>query len=151
MGSSLICQIPFSLTAATAPVISSFSPLAGAPGASVIISGTNFSPVPSNNIVYFGATRAKIVAASTASITALVPDGATYDPITETTGGQTGAGPAPFLVSFAGAGTIDSSTLGPRVDIPMGQGPARIAIGDLDGDGKPDLVVAQSHDSPDWV
>jgi hypothetical protein len=133
------------------PVLNSFSPVSGAPGATVTLSGLNFSSVPSSNIVYFGATRASVLAASSTSLNVAVPAGATFAPITVTVGGLTAYAQTPFQVTFPGPGTFDATSLGPRVDIGVGTGPARISIGDIDGDGKPDLVIARSDDSTVWV
>jgi hypothetical protein len=66
---------------AQAPVISSFSPSAGPVGTPVTITGTGFASAAADNIVFFGATMAKITAASTTSLTVTVPVGATYQPI----------------------------------------------------------------------
>jgi hypothetical protein len=35
--------------------------------------------------------------------------------------------------------------------IPVGRSPQRVAIGDLNGDGKADLVVANERDNNVWV
>ena len=56
------------------PVISSFAPDRGRPGAMVTISGTNFADTPDLNRVYFGDLRAKPSAASTTSLSVTVPD-----------------------------------------------------------------------------
>ena len=39
------------------------------------------------------------------------------------------------------SGTIDASSFAARVNFTTGSGPFGVAIGDLDGDGKPDLAV----------
>jgi uncharacterized protein YjbI with pentapeptide repeats len=129
------------------PVITGFSPISGLAGASATISGTNFSPVLSNNIVYFGAVRAVVTAASVTNLVVTVPVGATYAPITETVNGMTAYANTPFLPTFLGDGSsISPSSFAPRVDLPGGSGPWITAIADLDGDGKPDLVVANAYD-----
>ena len=60
-------------TFAQVPVITSFTPLSAKPGDAVILTGTNFNVLPSNNIVFFGATRATVTAASATSLTVTVP------------------------------------------------------------------------------
>src|ERR1700732_3710321 len=65
-------------------IISGFSPVWAPLGASVAIAGTNFSPNPASNIVYFGAVRAQVTAASATNLTVTVPAGAVYGPITAT-------------------------------------------------------------------
>ena len=71
------------------PTISSFSPASGPVGTSVTITGTNFNTTPSNNIVFFGAVKANVTAASATSLTVTVPLGVTYQPITVTVDGLT--------------------------------------------------------------
>ncbi|MBU6410331.1 MAG: IPT/TIG domain-containing protein, partial [Verrucomicrobia bacterium] len=128
----------------TPPVITSFTPASAFVGTNVTINGLNFSPVASNNIVYFGAVRAVVTAASAINLTVTVPVGATYAPITETVNGLTAYSDQPFLPTFVGSGQIDSSSLASAVTLPTGTGPAQIAIADLDGDGRPDLVIADA-------
>jgi hypothetical protein len=123
------------------PAISNFTPAGGANGTVVTISGTNFSAVAVSNIVYFGAVQASVSAASPTSLTVTVPAGATYAPITVAVGGLMAYANAPFLVTFAG-GTNSSTALAPRLDLPAMDGPGVVAIADLDGDGRPDLLVA---------
>jgi|LakMenEpi03Aug12_release.lakeMendotaPanAssembly.Ray.scaffolds.fasta_scaffold168671_2 hypothetical protein len=64
------------------PSIVSFSPTVGSIGTEVTLTGTNFSSIPTNNIVYFGATKATVTAATATQLTVTVPTGATYAPIT---------------------------------------------------------------------
>jgi hypothetical protein len=66
------------------PTIGSFTPTSGTIGTSVTIVRTNFSTTPANDIVYFGAVRATVSAATHTSLTVTVPAGATYQPITVT-------------------------------------------------------------------
>ena len=60
-------------TFAQVPVITSFTPLSTKPGDVVTLTGTNFNATLSNNIVFFGATRATVTAASAMSVTVTVP------------------------------------------------------------------------------
>jgi uncharacterized repeat protein (TIGR01451 family) len=41
-------------------------------------------------------------------------------------------------------GALDASSFGPHFDLPSGDSANGVAIGDIDGDGKPDLAVANS-------
>jgi hypothetical protein len=130
------------------PVITGFSPISGPMSISVTISGTNFSPVLSNNIVYFGAVRAVVTAASVTNLVVTVPAGATYAPITETVGGLVACADTAFEPTFLGDGSnISPSSFAPRVDLAGGSGSYLTVIADLDGDGKPDLVVANGYDN----
>jgi alpha-tubulin suppressor-like RCC1 family protein len=127
------------------PGISSFTPLAGANGAIVSILGMNFSASASSNIVYFGAVRANVLAASASSLIVAVPAGATFSPITVTVAGLTAYSGQSFEPTFVGNGSnLTTSSLGPSFNLGAGDRPGLAAISDLDGDGKPDVIVASS-------
>jgi hypothetical protein len=124
-----------------APTLLNISPTEGAPGTLVTINGTYFDPVPSNNIVYFGAVRAEVTAANSTSLTVKVPVGTTYSPITLTINGLTAYSKEPFFVTFPSDGVIDNTSFASKVDFGSGKS---VAIADMDGDGKSDLIVANS-------
>ena len=121
--------------------ISGFSPASGNVGTTVTLTGTNFSSTASDNVVYFGATKAIVTSPSATQLTVTVPAGATYKPITVTVGGLTASSGKPFIPTFSGGGTIDASSFAPASDIALSTQPWAIAISDLDGDGKPDLIA----------
>ena len=133
--------VSFPMTSSTTPTITSFSPTSGPIGTTVTIAGTNFNTTAANNIVYFGAVKAMVNSATSTSLNVTVPIGATYQPITETVNGLTAYSSKPFIVTFAGGGSITSSSFATKVDFTTGSGPYHIAIADFDGDGKPDLVT----------
>ena len=129
------------------PIISSFSPSSGQVGTTVIISGANFNTTLANNIVFFGATKATVTSANTTSLTVSVPVGASYQPISVTnlTTGLTTFSTQPFNVTFPCGGSISlsntNSFFGGYGSIgPSGGAPLGIVTGDLDGDGKTDVV-----------
>ncbi len=126
------------------PTITNFAPVSGPIGTSVQLTGTNFSTTPANNIVYFGATQATVAASTTTELTVTVPTGTTYQPISVTAGGLTAFSSQPFMVTFAGGG-IDINSFSAKVDF----GPAwySSAVGDLDGDGKPDLAAPTDNNT----
>jgi hypothetical protein len=95
--------------------------------------------------------RAVVSAASFYELTVTVPVGATCAPITVTADGLTGYANRPFLVTYAGSGTLDTASLGPRIDLSVGDGPVKAVFGDLDRDGRPDLVLAHAYDASVWV
>jgi hypothetical protein len=110
-----------------------------------VITGTNFNPVASNNIVYFGAVKATVSAASINSLTVTVPNSASYGPVSVTTNGLTAYSESAFIVSFPGGEPITSNSFADKTDLTAGESPYDIASGDLDGDGKPDMVVVNGQ------
>jgi Concanavalin A-like lectin/glucanases superfamily/FG-GAP-like repeat/IPT/TIG domain/FG-GAP repeat len=126
----------------TPPVITSFTPASAFVGTNVDIYGTNFSTVDASNIVYFGAVQAEVLFASTTNLVVTVPVGATFAPITVTVNGLTAYSDQPFLPTFPGSGQINSSTFGSPIILPTVSGPGFVVLADLDGDGRPDLVIA---------
>ena len=67
------------------PVISGFSPLSGAPGTSVTITGTYFGSYPGDNTVTFNNMAATVTSATSSQIVAVVPATATSGPISVAT------------------------------------------------------------------
>jgi len=142
----LLCAfISSNLLHAQAPTITSFTPLTGAVGTSVTISGTGFNTAASNNVVFFGATRATVTTASATSLKVTVPQGATYAAITVLNTGTVLAAysDAYFTPVFTpNTGSITTHDFTTHTDSATGTSPYGVAIGDLDGDGKPDLAIA---------
>ena len=144
----LLVLLGFMMTfvAKAQPIISSFSPAKGIVGSSVTITGSNFDATPANNVVYFGATRAAVTAATVSSLTVIVPLGGTYQPITvvNTTTGLIGYSTSTFNIIYnSGNGQyITAASFKARVSFPTTLNPSGIvAVADLDGDGKPDLIT----------
>jgi hypothetical protein len=69
-------------------------------GTTVTIGGANFGATPSDNVIYFGPVRAAISAATTNSLTVVVPPGASYQPISVSTRNLTAYSNQPFIVTF---------------------------------------------------
>lgn len=134
-------SVPSLPPTALPPAITDFSPTAGTNGTIVTITGTNFSPVVSNNVVYLGAVRAAVTTASATSVTVVVPPGATYAPPSITVGGLTAEAPLPFLPTYPGGAGLSASNFNPRVNLPAGDGSQVVRIADLNSDGRPDLAV----------
>ena len=115
------------LTIYIPPVITSFSPSSGAAGTVVNISGLNFDPTPSNNIVYFGAVQAVVTAASATNLVVTVPVGATYAPITETVNGLTAYANQPFMPTFPGDGSgITTNSFAPSLICQSATAPSKL-------------------------
>ncbi|MGD0037788.1 MAG: FG-GAP-like repeat-containing protein, partial [Bacteroidota bacterium] len=129
------------------PTITSFSPTSGPIGTTVTITGTNFNTITANNIVYFGAVKAVVTTASTTSLNVTLPTGVTYQPISVTVNGLTAYTSAPFVVTFTGGGAISNSSFFTKLDFTTGTVPYSVAIGDVDGDGKPDIITANYGNS----
>jgi hypothetical protein len=124
------------------PVVSSVTPAAGPVNTTVTITGNNFSPTAAANVVWFGSVRVPVTVASTGSLTVTVPAGTSSQPITVTTGGLTSTPVTPFITTFPDSGQFTPAAFSTRTDIPTGSGPQFICNTDLDGDGKPDIIVA---------
>lgn len=132
------------------PYINSFTPLKAAAGTAVTITGGGFNMVAAQNIVYFGQAKATVQAASVTSITVTVPFGATYQPITVTTGGLTAYSKQWFLPTFDAKGdTLQNGSFynaysqnlyhnGDLAEL------GATCVADFDGDGKPDIIVDES-------
>jgi hypothetical protein len=139
-----------SLISFAQPVIQSFLPASGPVNTSVTITGTGFSTVAADNIVFFGATKATVTASTATTITATVPAGASYHPITVTTGNLTAYSALPFVVATNGSGAgvpLTSTSFVPAQNFTTGYYPHGLALGDFNLDGKTDLVVSKGSSS----
>ncbi len=144
--SLIICiTILFPCILIAQPVISSFSPASGPAGTAVTISGTNFSTTAANNIVYFGVVRATVTSATATSLTVTVPAAATYQPVSVTVNNLTTYSANPFLVTFSGAApsfSAQSFDYLTRVDsVDSNIETTKYAIGDMDNDGRIDVIM----------
>ena len=131
----------------TLPSIISFSPTSGPVGTQVTIQGINFGTSPGNNTVFFGAVKASITAASNNSLTINVPAGASYTPFILSTNNLTASSSKPFLVTFPGDSAFAPGSFAAPIDTTVGNLPSDVVAGDFDGDGKPDLAVANTEDN----
>jgi hypothetical protein len=130
------------------PTLTGVSPLSGAIGSSVVLTGTGFGANPADNIVYFGGVRATVTAAGAGSITVTVPKAAGYSPVSVTTNGLTAWSARPFSVVFAVDSPLITSQSFARVaTVATGGWPRGLVSGDLDGDGKPDVVTGNQNDN----
>ena len=127
------------------PIITSLSAYKSVvPGNTITINGNNFNSTPSNNVVYFGAVKGNVVNGSTTTLSVTVPFGATYSQLTayDTITKFSGSSNIQFLPAFdASYFVADTIKFQPRYDYATGNNPVIAAIGDLDGDGLPDMVA----------
>ncbi len=134
------------LLSAQVPSITSFAPTSGPIGSTVTITGTNFNTTAANNVVYFGPVKATVSAATATTLTVTVPVGTNYQPISvlNTVSGLKAQSRLPFNVTFSSGLSISAMSFGAKVDSATGAGPRGLAVGELDGNGKPDLVIAST-------
>ncbi len=142
------------------PAISSFSPVNGATGTagttSVVINGCGFNTTAANNAVYFGGVKAIPSTGTATSLTVTAPAGATYFnlQVLNTTTGLSSFGyeQAPFLPTLPVHGcSFGTNILMPTVNYNAGNTPQGLAIGDIDGDGKPDIVLTNRGTPPNTI
>ncbi len=131
------------LATVLAPVISSLSATRAAPGATITISGLNFNSVAAGNVVFFGGGKASVISGSATSLTVTVPFTATYAPVsvTNTASGLTAYSTAAFQPTYnnsAYAPNVVNFDTTRFINVPGN--PGALVIGDIDGDGKADMV-----------
>ncbi|MFV5694824.1 FG-GAP-like repeat-containing protein [Flavobacterium sp. LB3P122] len=128
------------------PVINSFSPNTGFIGSIVTIFGANFdSNTITNNVVYFGSTRATVVSATFGKLEVVVPLGVSTAPISVTNQCYLTAYSS---VSFNGIfcpTPLELQTYNNiAFDLPGVYGAYNMLSQDLDLDGKPEVVSSSN-------
>ena len=136
-----------SLASMAQPVVSTVTPGFGIGGAtSVTITGSGFDATAANDVVFFGATKANVLTASTSSLTVTVPIGAIYAPVTvlNLTTHLTGFQHYQYMPSYdTSCFRTNQITFQPSVAFTADIGPITINLADVDGDGKADMVVGE--------
>ncbi|MBK8553933.1 MAG: VCBS repeat-containing protein [Ignavibacteria bacterium] len=123
------------------PKITSFSPLSGNIGSTVLINGSGFNSVPANNSVYFGSVKANVIYASATTLGVTVPVSSNYQNISVTNlaFNLTGYSNLPFNITFPGGCKPDlADGIGYNN---AGFGIEKIRTVDFDGDGNSDILV----------
>ncbi len=123
------------------PVITAFSPLSGPSGTIVTLTGSGFNTTASNNVVFFGAALASVSSSTDTSISVIVPQGANYQfiSVTNLESNLTAYSSMPFITTFPGSCKTEFAS---GITFPTGTPQYSLSIGDLDKDGKTDLVVS---------
>jgi len=127
------------------PLITSITPASAVAGATITITGNYFGHDAANNIVFFGAVKATILSASSTQLRVVVPAGASYQSLTvlNTVSGLSGYSQKNFLPVFDAGGA--NIRFAPKQDFVTGALPFRTVTSDLDGDGKPDVIVVNQN------
>jgi len=94
--------VTFTVTAGSAPTISSLTPTSGAAGMAVTIAGTNFGSTQGTSTVTFNQTAATVMSWSATSIVAKVPNGATTGNVVVKVGGIASNGVSFTVTSVCG-------------------------------------------------
>ncbi|MBL7933704.1 MAG: VCBS repeat-containing protein [Bacteroidia bacterium] len=129
------------------PIITSYNPVSGPVGSTVVINGSGFNSTASLNTVYFGATKAPVNNASASSLTVTVPLGANNtSPINvlNNTNGLSAYASDVFQTTFFCPSSISNSVLASMVSYTTGQNMAIVAA-DFDNDGKTDMAVGYGN------
>ncbi|WMN11743.1 FG-GAP-like repeat-containing protein [Marivirga salinae] len=122
--------------------IESVTPKNGYSGQIVNIKGVGLSGA---DRVFFGSMEGSILSVTDQLIEAEVPSGATYDNVTvfNSTSRLSYSGEH-FMLSYGGEQGIESSDLDAQIDVFSQSGLYDVTISDLDGDGKNDIIGANS-------
>jgi len=137
-----------SIKATAQPTITGITPVGGPAGTSVTITGTNFNATPANNIVFFGAAAATVVSGTTTSLTVTAPVTATYQHLSvfDNATGLTAFSNDLFSTIFInpfGTG-MPANFFKPKIDFTSGLGPNSVVTGDINADGKLDMITANN-------
>ncbi|MEX6689764.1 FG-GAP-like repeat-containing protein [Danxiaibacter flavus] len=126
------------------PVINSVTPLSGPAGSTVKINASKVDPTPSKNIVYFGAAKATVTSVSGNTLDVIVPNGATYAPVSLTQNRTTAFSTQKFDLTFPATGPLTTGLLATPVifsaDVNANVRCTYLQPADIDGDGKVDIV-----------
>ena len=121
--------------------ILSFSPAAAQVGATLTITGTNFDPIASNDIVYVGGILTPVITSSSGSLTVKVPAGVSIMPVTVTTGGLTASSGQPFQYASPDPDSLSVNAFPSEINVNVPVNMGGMVVADFDGDGKADIAT----------
>ncbi len=121
--------------------LTTVSPLAGAVGSTVTITGDYFSTTLTANQVHFGTVKATVLTATKTQLTVTVPAGAQYAPVSVTRDRLTSTYHLPFSVTFSPGVSFDGSSFSAPINFNLTSAYYEVMTGDLNSDGKPDVVA----------
>jgi hypothetical protein len=127
----------FTVTAGAAPTITGATPSIGTPGTVVTVSGTNFDPVPANDLLKFNLGTASVSSANATTLTAKVPSSGTSGRLTVRTPEGVATSSVDFFVPpppYTAADVEVARRI--AIDAPQGvtlAGPGKIALLIFDG------------------
>ncbi|ARV05354.1 hypothetical protein BTO04_01005 [Polaribacter sp. SA4-10] len=138
------------------PIINDFSPQTGFIGSTVTITGANFSAIPSENQVFFGATQATIVSSSFGTLEVRVPEGSTTALLSVKNKCNLSAySKTHFNGVFCPTPLTATSYQNTAQELAGVSGAYNMLSQDMDNDGKPEVIsalrgitIAQNYSTP---
>jgi trimeric autotransporter adhesin len=127
------------------PDVTTIAPGFGPVGSNITLGGTGFNSTPSLNVVYFGATRATVNSATGSSLNVTVPFGATHKVVSvlNSSSGLAGFSNSMFHTDFSCGANLSAGSFASALNMGVaGSSERTIHTGDLDGDGRADVIVA---------
>jgi large repetitive protein len=120
-----------------APRINSFTPIKAQIGATITITGSNFSTLLTANTVYFGGVQATVLSATSTNLQVTVPVGAAFGAISVTVNNLSAYSKNWFSTTFGNGEAINTETFKAATIIANTHKPC---FADFNGDGLVDMV-----------
>ncbi|SFE61453.1 Por secretion system C-terminal sorting domain-containing protein [Chitinophaga sp. CF118] len=125
------------------PSISSVSPVSGAVGDTITITGKNFVATTAENIVYIGNIKAQVISAGSTVLKAKIPAGIGSDPVSVTCNNLTAWSEVRVTLTFpVNNEKFRPSSFGTKIEL---KGNSIAALADINNDGKLDLLYRDNY------